>query len=233
MKPLSSEDISQRLASIQESLTPSARLVAVSKFHPASYVEMAYEAGQRIFGESRVQELVDKWEHLHQSCPDIAWHFIGPLQTNKVKYIAPFISMIESVTSERLLAEVCRQAQRVGRTIPILLEVHIAEEETKSGFTPDEIRALVTRIHDEPDLYRGVALHGLMAMASHVEDEAKISEEFASVRRLFEELRASGLLLAPELFTELSMGMSGDYPLALREGATLIRIGSAIFGDRA
>ena len=233
MKPLSSEDISQRLASIQEILTPSARLVAVSKFHPASYVEMAYEAGQRIFGESRVQELVDKWERLHQSYPDIVWHFIGPLQTNKVKYIAPFISMIESVTSERLLAEICHQAQRVGRTIPILLEVHVAEEETKSGFTPDEIRALVTRIHDEPDLYRGVALHGLMAMASHVEDEAKISEEFASVRHLFEELRASGLLLAPELFTELSMGMSGDYPLALREGATLIRIGSAIFGDRA
>lgn len=233
MKPLSSEDISQRLASIQESLTPSARLVAVSKFHPASYVEMAYEAGQRIFGESRVQELVDKWECLHQRYPDIVWHFIGPLQTNKVKYIAPFISMIESVTSERLLAEICRQAQRVGRTLPILLEVHIAEEETKSGFTPDEIRALVTRIHDEPELYRGVALHGLMAMASHVEDEAKISEEFASVRRLFEELRASGLLLSPELFTELSMGMSGDYPLALREGATLIRIGSAIFGDRA
>ena len=233
MKPLSSEDISQRLASIQESLTPSARLVAVSKFHPASYVEMAYEAGQRIFGESRVQELVDKWERLHQSYPDIVWHFIGPLQTNKVKYIAPFISMIESVTSERLLAEICRQAQRVDRTIPILLEVHVAEEETKSGFTPDEIRALVTRIHDEPELYRGVALHGLMAMASHVEDEAKISEEFAAVRRLFEELRASGLLLAPELFTELSMGMSGDYPLALREGATLIRIGSAIFGDRA
>lgn len=233
MKPLSSEDISQRLASIQESLTPSARLVAVSKFHPASYIEMAYEAGQRIFGESRVQELVDKWERLHQSYPDIVWHFIGPLQTNKVKYIAPFISMIESVTSERLLAEVCRQAQRVGRTIPILLEVHVAEEETKSGFTPDEIRAIVTRIHDEPELYRGVALHGLMAMASHVEDEAKISEEFASVRRLLEELRASGLLLSPELFTELSMGMSGDYPLALREGATLIRIGSAIFGDRA
>ena len=233
MKPLSSEDISQRLASIQESLTPSARLVAVSKFHPASYVEMAYEAGQRIFGESRVQELVDKWERLHQSYPDIVWHFIGPLQTNKVKYIAPFISMIESVTSERLLAEICRQAQRVGRTIPILLEVHVAEEETKSGFTPDEIRALVTRIHDVPELYRGVALHGLMAMASHVEDEAKISEEFASVRRLFEELRASVLLLSPELFTELSMGLSGDYPLALREGATLIRIGSAIFGDRA
>ena len=233
MKPLRSEDIAERLDKIRSTLTGGARLVAVSKFHPAEYIEMAHAAGQRLFGESRVQELVEKWEQLHEAYPDIVWHFIGPLQTNKVKYIAPFISMIESVTSERLLSEICRQAQRVGRTLPILLEVHVAEEETKSGFTPDEIRALVTRIHDEPELYRGVALHGLMAMASHVEDEAKISEEFASVRRLFEELRASGLLLSPELFTELSMGMSGDYPLALREGATLIRIGSAIFGDRA
>ena len=233
MKPLRSEDIAERLDKIRSTLTGGARLVAVSKFHPAEYIEMAHAAGQRLFGESRVQELVEKWEGLRERYPDLVWHFIGPLQTNKVKYIAPFIHMIESVTSERLLLEICRQAQRVGRTIPILLEVHVAEEETKGGFTPDEIRTLVTRIHDEPELYRGVALHGLMAMASHVEDEAKISEEFASVRRLFEELRASELLLAPELFTEVSMGMSGDYPLALREGATLIRIGSAIFGDRA
>ena len=233
MKPLSSEDIAQRLSSIHQSLTSSARLVAVSKFHPASYIEMAYAAGQRLFGESRVQELVEKWEQLHDTYPDIVWHFIGPLQTNKVKYIAPFISMIESVTSERLLAEICRQAQRVGRTIPILLEVHVAQEETKSGFTPEEVRDLVTRIKEQPDLYGGVALHGLMAMASHVEDEAMILEEFATVHRLFQELRTPGLLLEPELFTELSMGMSGDYPLALREGATLIRIGSAIFGDRA
>ena len=121
MSPLPSEVIASRLESIRAGLPSSARLVAVSKFHPADYVVSAYEAGQRLFGESRVQELVGKWERLHEAYPDIVWHFIGPLQTNKVKYIAPFISMIESVTSERLLREICRQAQWVGRTIPVLL----------------------------------------------------------------------------------------------------------------
>lgn len=233
MKPLRSEDIAERLDKIRSTLTGGARLVAVSKFHPAEYIEMAHAAGQRLFGESRVQELVEKWEGLRERYPDLVWHFIGPLQTNKVKYIAPFIHMIESVTSERLLLEICRQAQRVGRTIPILLEVHVAREETKSGFSPDELRELLGRIASSPETYRGVALYGLMAMASNVDDEAVISGEFATVHHLFDEIRSSGLLLQPELFTELSMGMSGDYPLALREGATLVRVGSAIFGDRA
>lgn len=233
MKPLRSEDIAERLDKIRSTLTGGARLVAVSKFHPAEYIKMAHAAGQRLFGESRVQELVEKWEGLRERYPDLVWHFIGPLQTNKVKYIAPFIHMIESVTSERLLLEICRQAQRVGRTIPILLEVHVAREETKSGFSPDELRELLGRIADSPETYRGVALYGLMAMASNVDDEAVISGEFATVHRLFDEIRSSGVLLQPELFTELSMGMSGDYPLALREGATLVRVGSAIFGDRA
>lgn len=233
MKPLRSEDIAERLNKIRSTLTGGARLVAVSKFHPAEYIEMAHAAGQRLFGESRVQELVEKWEGLRERYPDLVWHFIGPLQTNKVKYIAPFIHMIESVTSERLLLEICRQAQRVGRTIPILLEVHVAREETKSGFSPDELRELLGRIASSPETYRGVALYGLMAMASNVDDEAIISGEFATVHRLFDEIRFSGVLLQPELFTELSMGMSGDYPLALREGATLVRVGSAIFGDRA
>ena len=233
MKPLRSEDIAERLDKIRSTLTGGAQLVAVSKFHPAEYIEMAHAAGQRLFGESRVQELVEKWEGLRERYPDLIWHFIGPLQTNKVKYIAPFIHMIESVTSERLLLEICRQAQRVGRTIPILLEVHIAREETKSGFSPDELRELLGRIASSPETYRGIALYGLMAMASNVDDEAVISGEFATVHRLFDEIRSSGLLLHPELFTELSMGMSGDYPLALREGATLVRVGSAIFGDRA
>ncbi len=233
MKPLRSEDIAERLDKIRSTLTGGARLVAVSKFHPAEYIEMAHAAGQRLFGESRVQELVEKWEGLRERYPDLVWHFIGPLQTNKVKYIAPFIHMIESVTSERLLLEICRQAQRVGRTIPILLEVHVAREETKSGFSPDELRELLGRIASSPETYRGVALYGLMAMASNVDDEAIISGEFATVHRLFDEIRFSGVLLQPELFTELSMGMSGDYPLALREGATLVRVGSAIFGDRA
>lgn len=233
MKPLRSEDIAERLDKIRSTLTGGARLVAVSKFHPAEYIEMAHAAGQRLFGESRVQELVEKWEGLRERYPDLIWHFIGPLQTNKVKYIAPFIHMIESVTSERLLLEICRQSQRVGRTIPILLEVHVAREETKSGFSPDELRELLGRIASSPETYRGVALYGLMAMASNVDDEAIISGEFATVHRLFDEIRFSGVLLQPELFTELSMGMSGDYPLALREGATLVRVGSAIFGDRA
>lgn len=233
MKPLRSEDIAERLDKIRSTLTGGARLVAVSKFHPAEYIEMAHAAGQRLFGESRVQELVEKWEGLRERYPDLIWHFIGPLQTNKVKYIAPFIHMIESVTSERLLLEICRQAQRVGRTIPILLEVHVAREETKSGFSPDELRELLGRIASSPETYRGIALYGLMAMASNVDDEAVISGEFATVHRLFDEIRSSRLLLQPELFTELSMGMSGDYPLALREGATLVRVGSAIFGDRA
>lgn len=233
MKPLRSEDIAERLDKIRSTLTGGARLVAVSKFHPAEYIEMAHAAGQRLFGESRVQELVEKWEGLRERYPDLVWHFIGPLQTNKVKYIAPFIHMIESVTSERLLLEICRQAQRVGRTIPILLEVHVAREETKSGFSPDELRELLGRIASSPETYRGVALYGLMAMASNVDDEAVIRGEFATVHRLFDEIRSSGALLQPELFTELSMGMSGDYPLALREGATLVRVGSAIFGDRA
>ena len=233
MKPLRSEDIAERLDKIRSTLTGGARLVAVSKFHPAEYIEMAHAAGQRLFGESRVQELVEKWEGLRERYPDLVWHFIGPLQTNKVKYIAPFIHMIESVTSERLLLEICRQAQRVGRTIPILLEVHVAREETKSGFSPDELRELLGRIASSPETYRGIALYGLMAMASNVDDEAIVSGEFATVHRLFDEIRFSGVLLQPDLFTELSMGMSGDYPLALREGATLVRVGSAIFGDRA
>ena len=151
MKPLRSEDIAERLDKIRSTLTGGARLVAVSKFHPAEYIEMAHAAGQRLFGESRVQELVEKWESLRERYPDLVWHFIGPLQTNKVKYIAPFIHMIESVTSERLLLEICRQAQRVGRTIPILLEVHVAREETKSGFSPDELRELLGRIASSPE----------------------------------------------------------------------------------
>nr|WP_314636398.1 YggS family pyridoxal phosphate-dependent enzyme [uncultured Porphyromonas sp.] len=232
MSPLPSEVIASRLESIRAGLPSSARLVAVSKFHPADYVVSAYEAGQRLFGESRVQELVGKWERLHEAYPDIVWHFIGPLQTNKVKYIAPFISMIESVTSERLLREICRQAQRVGRTIPVLLELHVAQEETKSGFARSELLELLGRIHAAPTEWRGIELRGLMAMASNVPDEDQVAREFAEVRTTFESLRTSGLLLQPESFTELSMGMSGDYQIALSQGSTLVRIGSAIFGER-
>lgn len=227
------EELAEALDSIRQTIPAPARLVAVSKFHPADDIRYAYASGQRIFGESRVQELCQKVETLQATCPDIRWHFIGPLQTNKVKYIAPFIGMIESVTSERLLLEICRQATKVGRTIPVLLEVHIAEEATKSGFLPSELRELLEKIQASPEAYAGIELCGLMAMATNTDDETLVESEFARVRQLFDALRSSGLLSHPERFTELSMGMSGDYPLALRQGATLVRIGSAIFGSRS
>lgn len=234
MKPQRSrkEEIALQLEAIRQTLPEATQLVAVSKFHPAEDIRLAYAAGQRLFGESRVQELAQKWEELAEDCPDIVWHFIGPLQTNKVKYLIPRIDLIQSVTSERLLREICRCAQRAQRTIPVLLEVHVAQEETKSGFSPDELLSLLRLIQQEEATFAGIELHGLMAMASNVDDPAVIEREFASVRRLFEEIRLSGLLRQPELFTELSMGMSGDYPSALRQGATLVRVGSAIFGQR-
>lgn len=231
-KPLSREEIAERLTAIRGTLPELVRLVAVSKFHPAEYIRLAYAEGQRLFGESRVQELTEKWQELHEACPDIVWHFIGPLQTNKVKYLAPFIDMIESVTSERLLREICRAAARVGRRIPVLLEVHVAQEETKSGFTPEELIAFLAVVRNEPETFQHVSLCGLMAMASNTDDQSRILQDFARVHALYDQIRSSDLLTEPEKFTELSMGMSGDYPLALREGATLVRVGSAIFGDR-
>ena len=224
---LSKEELAARLDEVRASLAGRAELVAVSKFHPADYVRLSYELGQRLFGESRVQELVAKHEALAADCPD----FIGPLQTNKVKYLAPFIHMIESVTSERLLEEINRQGQRVGRRIPILLEVYVAEEETKSGLSPAELLQLVERIHHDPEHYRGIELRGLMAMASNTEDRVQVRGEFARVAELHEQLLRSGWVDS-ERFTIRSMGMSGDYPLALEEGATHVRIGSALFGER-
>ena len=218
---LSKDELAARLSEVRASLAGRAELVAVSKFHPADYVRLSYELGQRLFGESRVQELVAKHEALAADCPDIVWHFIGPLQTNKVKYLAPFIHMIESVTSERLLEEINRQGQRVGRRIPILLEVYVAEE----------LLQLVEHIHHEPEHYRGIELCGLMAMASNTEDSAQVRGEFARVAELHEQLLRSGWVDS-ERFTIRSMGMSGDYPLALEEGATHVRIGSALFGER-
>ena len=220
--------VAERLEAIRRTLPKDVELVAVSKFHPAEVVREAYDAGQRLFGESRVQELVAKQPLLPS---DIEWQFIGSLQTNKVKYLAPFIHMIESVTSERLLEEINRQGQHVGRRIPILLEVYVAEEETKSGFSPEELLQLVEHIHHEPEHYRGIELRGLMAMASNTEDSAQVRGEFARVAELHEQLLRSGWVDS-ERFTIRSMGMSGDYPLALEEGATHVRIGSALFGER-
>lgn len=224
--------IGERITAIKQTLPEDVRLVAVSKFHPSEAIVEAYEAGQRIFGESRVQELMTKHEELGDMYLDLVWHFIGPLQTNKVKYIAPFIHMIESVTSEKLLDEINKQALKHQRRIDVLLEVHVAREESKSGFSPEELLDLLEDIQRKPESYRGVRLRGLMAMATNTDNEAQIEQEFALVAQLAQQIKDSGLLLEPEEFDELSMGMSGDYPIALRQGSTLVRIGSAIFGER-
>lgn len=224
--------IGERITAIKQTLPEDVRLVAVSKFHPSEAIVEAYEAGQRIFGESRVQELMTKHEELSDMYLDLVWHFIGPLQTNKVKYIAPFIHMIESVTSEKLLDEINKQALKHQRRIDVLLEVHVAREESKSGFSPEELLELLEDIQRKPESYRGVRLRGLMAMATNTDNEAQIEQEFALVAQLAQQIKDSGLLLEPEEFDELSMGMSGDYPIALRQGSTLVRIGSAIFGER-
>ncbi len=224
--------IGDRIESIRQTLREGVRLVAVSKFHSSEAIVEAYEAGHRLFGESRVQELVAKQEELSGICLDLNWHFIGPLQTNKVKYIAPFVQMIESVDSLRLLEEINKQALKCQRRIPVLLEVHIAEEDSKSGFAPDELHDVIEHIYRHHEEYEGVRLSGLMAMASYTEDRGQIEREFELVAQLFEQIKHGGSLVEPEAFCELSMGMSGDYDLAMAHGATLVRIGSAIFGDR-
>lgn len=226
------ESIAERIVAIKQKLPAGVRLVAVSKFHPSEDIVEAYEAGQRLFGESRVQELMTKQAEVGEMYLDLVWHFIGPLQTNKVKYIAPFIGMIESVTSEKLLLEINKQALKNHRTIDILLEVHVAKEETKSGFSREELFHLLQTIKEQPETYSGINVCGLMAMATNTDDESLIAYEFETVALLHEEIKHSGLLLCPEDFTELSIGMSSDYHIALKHGATLVRVGSAIFGDR-
>ncbi len=211
------------------------RLVAVSKTKPAAMIRAYHEAGQRIFGENRVQELVAKRPELPA---DVQWHAIGHLQRNKVKQIAPFVALVHAVDSERLLAEIHRQAERAGRVIPVLLQVHIAAEESKFGWSPDELLPWL-----ETGAWRdlpGAEIRGLMGMATFTEDLDRVRGEFRTLRGLFEACRAgvfadrSGPSAEgpPPPFRELSMGMSGDWEVAVEEGATLVRIGSALFGAR-
>lgn len=218
--------IQDEIRNITDSLPQGVRLVAVSKFHPESSIEEAYATGQRIFGESHVQELREKQEHLPH---DIEWHFIGHLQTNKVKYIAPYVSLIHAVDSMKLLREIDRQAQKAGRTIPCLLQVHVAREETKFGFLPDECRA--TAAAGEWRGLEHVRICGLMCMASNTDDMEQVRAEFRQAYDLFKELKAGPFADCP-YFKERSWGMSHDYPVALEEGSTLIRVGSKIFGER-
>ncbi len=219
-------NIKDKINSINSGLPMGARLVAVSKYNPASAIQEAYDAGQRIFGESHVQELVEKQASLPS---DIEWHFIGHLQTNKVKYIAPFISLIHAVDSVKLLNEINRQGTRCGRVIPCLLQLHVAQEETKYGFSFEECRELLSG--NEWKEMKHISLHGLMCMASNTDNLEQVRSEFKKVNQFFGEMQQLIKEDAPD-FNQLSMGMSGDYPIALEEGSTLIRVGSLIFGER-
>ena len=216
--------ISDEILRITAQLPAGVRLVAVSKYHPSEAIREAYAVGQRLFGESHAQELQRKHEEL-SDLQGLEWHFIGHLQTNKVKYIAPYVSLIHAVDSPRLLAEIDKQAQKCGRTIPCLLQLHVAEEETKFGFTPDEARAFMD--NGSWQTLEHVRLCGVMAMATNTDDTARIRDDFRRARRFFEEARQQ----LPS-FTELSIGMSDDWHIAIDEGSTLIRIGTQIFGQR-
>jgi len=219
-------DVKGNLKAVLAKLPQGVRLVAISKYHPNEYIEAAYEEGQRIFGESHEQELRQKVDSLPK---DIEWHFIGHLQTNKVKYIAPYISMIEAVDSLKLLREIDKQAAKNERVIDVLLELHIAEEETKYGLVPEACRELLA--DGEWRSLKRVRICGLMMMASYVDDEQQIRNEFRIAKILFDELKAQYFADAP-WFKERSWGMSHDYPIAVEEGSTMVRVGTSIFGPR-
>jgi pyridoxal phosphate enzyme (YggS family) len=218
--------IAQNIARIRSMLPDGVTLVAVSKFHPPEIIREAYDAGQRIFGENRVQELVAKRPLLP---PDVEWHFVGTLQANKVKHIAPFICMIHSIDSAALLKEVDRQAAKWHRTIRVLLEIHIAEETSKHGFTMDECRALLRE--GMASACPNVCIAGLMGMATFTDDMEQAGREFKRLRAYFDEIKND--CPPSDFFTELSMGMSGDCLPAVANGSTMVRIGSAIFGERS
>lgn len=220
-------NVASKLTKIKSQLPPNVALVAVSKFHPAATVLEAYNAGQRIFAESRVQELVGKYDDLPK---DIEWHFIGHLQTNKVKYILPFINMIQSVDSIKLLEEINKQAGLFSRKIPILMQIHIAQEEHKFGFASDEIEDLLKNTNLNIK-YPHICIAGLMGMATFTDDQEQIATEFESLAQLFHHLKSTYFTNEDE-FKELSIGMSDDYPIAIEKGSTMIRVGSRIFGNR-
>ena len=218
--------ISQNIVQLKASLPANVTLVAVSKFHPAEALMEAYNAGQRVFGESRAQELTAKQKVLPG---DIEWHFIGPLQSNKVKDIAPFIHTIHSIDSLKLLQEVNKQAAKNNRIIRVLLEIHVAQEETKHGLSPDECRELLQ--NEQLAELGNIQICGLMEMATYTDDIALIEQEFHILHELFSELKAI-YFIGNDNFAVLSMGMSHDYPVAIRQGSTMIRVGTSIFGER-
>ena len=219
-------DIAHNLKVIRQEIGDQVSLVAVSKNHSVEEILVAYHAGQRAFGENRVQEILGKQPFLPA---DINWHLIGHLQTNKVKLIVPFVSMIESVDSMKLLEEISDQASKIGRVIDCLLQVFIATEETKFGLNEKELADLLIRVHHNP--FPGIRIKGLMGMATFTDDTNLIRKEFRGLKALFDKTRYDFYMNEPS-FSELSIGMSGDYQIAIEEGSTLVRIGTKIFGTR-
>lgn len=240
--------ISETIQRLHSELPPTVKLVAVSKFHPFESIVEAYESGQRIFAESRPQELMAKVRRLEEMrasrvaetrlswgdsdaaeawLSDIEWHFIGHLQTNKLKMVLPYVSLVQSVDSLRLLEAINVWGERNGKVISVLLEPHVAAEETKQGFSPEEILAILA----DASSYEYISFKGIMGMATFIEDESVVDSDFAALADIFSQCRLSFPSLAPD-FTELSIGMSDDYPLAIAHGSTMVRIGSMIFGSR-
>ena len=218
--------IADNLKQVLAELPQGVRLVAVSKFHPNEAIEEAYQAGQRIFGESKVQEMTAKYESLPK---DIEWHFIGHLQSNKIKYMIPYVAMIHGIDTYKLLAEVNKQAGKAGRTVNCLLQIHVAQEETKFGFSPEECREMLDA--GEWKALAHVRICGLMGMASNTDNIEQINGEFRLLSSLFKEIKEYWFADS-DVFRELSMGMSHDYHEAIASGSTLVRVGSKIFGER-
>jgi PLP dependent protein len=219
-------DIISNIQSVKARLPAATKLIAISKTVSENNIMVAYHTGQRAFGENKVQELVRKYEALPR---DIEWHLVGHLQSNKVKYIAPFVHLIHSVDSLGLLQEIDKQAQKHNRIIPCLLQVYIAQEDTKFGFDERELRSML-QLPVVKSL-RNIVVAGLMGMASNTNNKEQIRAEFKQLKQLFEQFKAETFAQNPH-FTEISMGMSSDYEIAAAEGSTMVRVGSIIFGER-
>jgi len=218
--------IQQNIKEIRTHIPAEVSLVCVSKFNPNSSILEAYESGERIFGESKVQELCGKYETLPK---DIIWHFIGHLQTNKIKFIVPFVSLIHGVDSSKLLDEINKQAFKVGKVVNCLLQVHIAKEETKFGFSSNEL--LETMAMGNWKNLQNVQICGLMGMATYTENQEQIHQEFRGLKTLFDNVK-DRYFSENDMFSTLSMGMSDDFLIAIEEGSTAVRVGSKIFGSR-
>jgi pyridoxal phosphate enzyme (YggS family) len=218
--------ISENIQSIKSNIPQHVTLVAVSKTKPNSSIQEAYAGGQRIFGENKVQELTKKYDELPK---DIEWHYIGHLQSNKIKFIAPFVSLIHGVDSEKLLKAINKEGKKVNRRIKCLLQFHIAKESTKFGLSAEEAQSMLdTNILNELE---NIEICGVMGMATYTDDKAQVTNEFKTLKNIFATLK-NKYFVNHDSFSQISMGMSGDYPIAITQGSTMIRVGSSIFGER-